>query len=86
MGLTNLGTTCYINSLFQQLFALPDFCGRLLSVPSATSEEEQKVSLLYQLQRIIVNLKFGFKKVAHFQQVGFKFNQWIDVGYWERVL
>jgi L-amino acid N-acyltransferase YncA len=27
--------------------------------------------------------KFGFKKVAHFSQVGFKFNKWVDVAYWE---
>jgi phosphinothricin acetyltransferase len=25
----------------------------------------------------------GFKKVAHFEQVGWKFQKWIDVGYWE---
>ncbi|MFM1896532.1 MAG: Phosphinothricin N-acetyltransferase [Pseudomonadota bacterium] len=25
----------------------------------------------------------GFAKVAHFREVGFKFNQWIDVGYWQ---
>ncbi len=25
----------------------------------------------------------GFKKVAHYSEVGFKFNQWIDVGYWQ---
>ena len=30
--------------------------------------------------------KFGFEKVAHFKEVGWKFNQWIDVGYWELVL
>ena len=30
--------------------------------------------------------KFGFKKVAHFEQVGWKFDRWIDVGYWERIL
>jgi phosphinothricin acetyltransferase len=30
--------------------------------------------------------KFGFEKVAHFKEVGFKFNQWIDVGYWEKIL
>jgi len=30
--------------------------------------------------------KFGFKKVAHFTEVGYKFNQWIDVGYWELLL
>jgi phosphinothricin acetyltransferase len=35
---------------------------------------------------VALHQKFGFQKVAHFQQVGFKFGQWIDVGYWERVL
>ena len=30
--------------------------------------------------------KFGFEKVAHFKEVGWKFNQWIDVGYWELIL
>ncbi|HCE45566.1 MAG TPA: phosphinothricin acetyltransferase [Lentisphaeria bacterium] len=29
--------------------------------------------------------KFGFKKVAHFKEVGLKFGKWIDVGYWELV-
>jgi len=28
----------------------------------------------------------GFKKVAHFEQVGRKFGKWIDVGYWELIL
>ncbi|WP_422414009.1 MULTISPECIES: arsinothricin resistance N-acetyltransferase ArsN1 family B [unclassified Endozoicomonas] len=27
--------------------------------------------------------KMGMKKVAHFEKVGFKFNQWQDVGYWQ---
>ena len=27
--------------------------------------------------------KFGFEKVAHFKKVGYKFGQWIDVGYWQ---
>lgn len=30
--------------------------------------------------------KFGLRKVAHFTEVGRKFNQWIDVGYWQLVL
>jgi len=30
--------------------------------------------------------KFGFKKVGHFTEVGYKFNKWIDVGYWELLL
>lgn len=29
--------------------------------------------------------KFGFEKVAHFREVGFKMNRWVDVGYWELV-
>ncbi len=28
---------------------------------------------------------FGFEKVAHFREVGFKFGKWIDVGYWEKI-
>lgn len=28
----------------------------------------------------------GFQKVAHFRQVGYKFGQWIDVGYWQKLL
>jgi len=30
--------------------------------------------------------KMGFKKVAHFKEVGFKQDRWIDVGYWQRLL
>lgn len=27
--------------------------------------------------------KLGFEKVAHFKEVGYKFDKWIDVGYWQ---
>lgn len=27
--------------------------------------------------------KLGFKKVAHFKEIGYKLGRWIDVGYWE---
>jgi phosphinothricin acetyltransferase len=30
--------------------------------------------------------KFGFQKVAHFEEVGFKMGRWVDVGYWQLVL
>jgi phosphinothricin acetyltransferase len=30
--------------------------------------------------------KFGFKKVGHFAEVGCKFNNWQDVGYWQVTL
>ena len=29
--------------------------------------------------------KFGFEKVAHFREIGFKQGRWIDVGYWEKI-
>ncbi len=35
---------------------------------------------------IALHEKFGFRKVAHFEQAGFKFDRWIDVGYWQRIL
>ena len=35
---------------------------------------------------VALHEKFGFKKVAHFEQVGVKFDRWIDVGYWQRIL
>ncbi|MES2047360.1 MAG: arsinothricin resistance N-acetyltransferase ArsN1 family B [Pseudomonadota bacterium] len=30
--------------------------------------------------------RMGLKKVAHFEQVGFKNQQWVDVGYWQKTL
>ncbi len=30
--------------------------------------------------------KLGFKKVGHFDQAGRKFEQWIDIGYWQLLL
>jgi phosphinothricin acetyltransferase len=30
--------------------------------------------------------KFGLRQVAHFREVGYKFGQWIDVGYWQLLL
>jgi phosphinothricin acetyltransferase len=35
---------------------------------------------------VALHEKLGFVKVAHFRQVGFKFDQWIDVGYWQTQL
>ena len=34
---------------------------------------------------VILHERFGFEKVAHFREVGFKFGKWIDVGYWELI-
>jgi phosphinothricin acetyltransferase len=29
--------------------------------------------------------KLGFRKVAHFNEIGYKLGRWIDVGYWELI-
>jgi phosphinothricin acetyltransferase len=35
---------------------------------------------------VALHEKMGYRKAAHFGEVGFKFGRWIDVGYWERRL
>jgi phosphinothricin acetyltransferase len=35
---------------------------------------------------VALHEKFGLEKVAHFREVGYKFDRWIDVGYWQRIL
>lgn len=35
---------------------------------------------------VALHEKFGFAKVAHFREVGRKFDRWVDVGYWQLVL
>lgn len=35
---------------------------------------------------VALQQKFGFEKVAHFREVGFKLGRWVDVGYWQKIL
>jgi len=35
---------------------------------------------------VALHEKLGFRKVAHYREVGYKFDQWIDVGYWQASL
>lgn len=35
---------------------------------------------------VALHKKFGFEKVAHFKEVGRKFEQWIDVVYYEKIV
>ncbi len=35
---------------------------------------------------VALHERFGMRQVARFEQVGFKFGRWIDVGYWQMVL
>ncbi len=34
-------------------------------------------------ESIALHEKLGYKKVAHYKELGFKFGEWIDVGFWE---
>ncbi len=35
---------------------------------------------------VTLHEKLGFVKVGHFRQVGWKFDRWVDVGYWQKML
>ncbi len=35
---------------------------------------------------VALHEKFGLKRVAHYREVGIKFDRWIDVGYWQAIL
>lgn len=67
-----LGTKLY-SALFAELAALPIHAVMAgISLPNEGS--------------VALHEKFGMKKVAHFSEVGRKFDQWIDVGYWQVLL
>ena len=65
------------SQLYQQLLADLKALGLHLVIGGITLPNEQSVAL---------HEKFGFEKCGHFQQVGFKFEQWRDVGYWQKLL
>jgi L-amino acid N-acyltransferase YncA len=35
---------------------------------------------------VALHEKCGFRKVGHLVEAGWKFNQWVDVGYWQLLL
>lgn len=37
-------------------------------------------------QSVRLHERLGFKKVAQFEQVGYKQSRWVDVGYWQLIL
>lgn len=63
--------------LYSQLFAALQTLGVHAVIGGIALPNEASVAL---------HEKFGMEKVAHFREVGFKFNRWVDVAYWERIL
>ena len=59
VGLKNLGCTCYMNSVLQQLFTISSFRESILQSPVKEPLEE---NLLYELQYIFSSLKYSAKQ------------------------
>jgi L-amino acid N-acyltransferase YncA len=65
------------SQLYEALFVMLGSQGIHAAIGGIALPNEASISL---------HEKFQMKKVAHFEQVGFKFGQWIDVGYWQKLL
>ena len=64
MGLRNKGCTCYMNSLLQVLYMIPEVREGILSAPITrhSSELSANDDIVLQLQRLFCNLQYGEKK------------------------
>eukprot|EP00281_Chroomonas_sp_CCMP1168_P018543 CAMPEP_0206235924 /NCGR_PEP_ID=MMETSP0047_2-20121206/13427_1 /ASSEMBLY_ACC=CAM_ASM_000192 /TAXON_ID=195065 /ORGANISM="Chroomonas mesostigmatica_cf, Strain CCMP1168" /LENGTH=408 /DNA_ID=CAMNT_0053660197 /DNA_START=21 /DNA_END=1244 /DNA_ORIENTATION=- len=60
VGLRNLGATCYMNSLLQQLYHVPEFRAQILKVP--VQEENKAEDVMYQVQALFVYLQESEKQ------------------------
>ena len=63
--------------LLQEIISLAKTAGMHALIAGIDSENEISIQL---------HLKFGFARVAHFKQVGFKFNRWLDLIFLEMIL
>ena len=62
------------SQLYQELFKELKNRGIRIVIGGVTLPNEPSVAL---------HAKFGMHKVAHFEKVGFKFGNWLDVAYWQ---
>lgn len=63
--------------LYQELFSQLKALG-FHSMIAAIALPNEKSQVLHE--------SLGFKQVAHFKDMGYKLDQWIDVGYWQCML
>ena len=59
IGIKNLGSTCYMSSLFQQLYHIPSFCGTVLAI-----ETEGRSELITAFVNLFVELKYKSHKAV----------------------
>jgi len=64
-------------SLYEHLLAL---------LQQATTHMVMGGIALPNAASVALHESLGFEKVAHFKEVGFKQQRWVDVGYWQRAL
>ena len=57
IGLHNFGATCYLNSLFQQMFMIPTFYKDLFSFDISEEDDNLIYSTIYNMQLSFANLK-----------------------------
>ncbi|MBC3765204.1 arsinothricin resistance N-acetyltransferase ArsN1 family B [Neptunicella marina] len=60
--------------LYQALFSALKHGGIHTAIGGITLPNDASIAL---------HEKLGMKKMGQFEQVGYKFNQWLDVGYWQ---
>ena len=63
--------------LYQELFAQLKELG-IHSMIATIAIPNEKSQRLHE--------SFGFRQVGHFKDMGFKLDQWVDVGYWQKML
>ena len=63
--------------LFSKLLEISKGYGVHTIVSGITIPNKESISL---------HEKFGFKKIAEFEEIGFKNNKWLNVGYWQKLL
>lgn len=81
----------YANSLETSIYLDEQACGkglgkRAYSYLLATLDNFHAIIAGIALPNdpsVALHEALGFQKVAHFRQVGHKFDRWIDVGYWQ---
>ena len=90
------GRCAYRFSVESTIYLSPDAVGRGVGTSLYQSLIDRLAEMSYHIviggislpndASVGLHEKLGFEKVAHFREVGWKFNRWVDVGYWEKLL
>jgi phosphinothricin acetyltransferase len=76
--------TVYLKQGFEGKGLGTELYGRLLESFKKTDVHSIIAGITIPNERsVALHEKFGFKKIALFNEIGFKLGRWLDVGYWE---